>query len=307
MSEALPKITLITAVRNGAATMERALKSVEAQAYPNLEYFMMDAASTDGTVEIIERYRHLLHYFHSRSDNGPYDVYRQAFGMLSGEIVGFLSCDDWLEPGALHIIAAMHREAPETKIYGHAMQEHRLQPDGSIVENRLFQLPEGERFTLIDGLYCQGLTQFYHRDVIREHGEFAERRYKQLADRDFYIRLGLADLPKKVVDKTLYHFLVHPNSNSTSGAVPKTIEMLGETYRMAEDYATRNDFTPEQHSLFRDWLCFNAIRLAFFYFKAKNYPAGIRLLTHAFRQFPLSFLKNIINSKMPAPYRPISS
>ena len=51
-----PKISVITPVKNSKVMLEKAIKSLIAQNYPNLEYIVIDGASTDGTIEIIKKY-----------------------------------------------------------------------------------------------------------------------------------------------------------------------------------------------------------------------------------------------------------
>ena len=65
---AFPKISIITTVKNGGKTLEKAIESLIAQNYPNLEYIVMDGASTDNTVEIIKKYEKFITYWTSEND-----------------------------------------------------------------------------------------------------------------------------------------------------------------------------------------------------------------------------------------------
>jgi glycosyltransferase involved in cell wall biosynthesis len=303
-----PLITLITVVRNGAAHIEHALQSVQAQGYPNLRYIVMDGASTDGTQAIVERYRPLLHTFISRPDKGAYDATQQAFALAEGDIVGLLHADDWLAPDALSTLAQMHADDPLAEIFCFAMQEHRQQPDGGTRPTRIFRDPPGKRFGLSDALYCHGVNRFYSGETIRRFGQFNNARYVQMADRDMYMRMGEAGLRKAWTDKVLYHFLVHPQSNSTGGDLGKTIYFLKETAQIAQDWLARETPPGSQlatrNSHLINWYCFNQLRVSYFLLKAGRVREMLGLLRALFTRYPLRTMRNILCWKMPKAYRP---
>ncbi len=92
----LPLYTLITIVRNAAGTIEKTLRSVERQTYPAIEYIVVDAASTDGTVEILRRYEHLISHWCSEPDKGHADGQNKGVTLAKGDFIGFVYADDWL-------------------------------------------------------------------------------------------------------------------------------------------------------------------------------------------------------------------
>ena len=71
-----------------------------AQDYPNIEYIVVDGASTDGSLEILERYQGRLRYF-SEPDRGPADAAAKGFRQARGEIFAWLNADDTYLPGAV--------------------------------------------------------------------------------------------------------------------------------------------------------------------------------------------------------------
>jgi glycosyltransferase involved in cell wall biosynthesis len=91
-----PRISIVTVVFNGAATIEDTIKSVISQRYSELEYVIIDGGSTDGTVEIIKRYEAEISAWVSTPDHGIYDAMNKALDMVSGDFVLFLGCDDLL-------------------------------------------------------------------------------------------------------------------------------------------------------------------------------------------------------------------
>jgi glycosyltransferase involved in cell wall biosynthesis len=94
------KITIITAVYNNAENIAQAINSVFAQDYPNIEYIIIDGASSDGTKEIIEaqlmhRPLHMSVEFISERDNGVYDALNKGLHRASGDFIGQLHSDDF--------------------------------------------------------------------------------------------------------------------------------------------------------------------------------------------------------------------
>ena len=102
-----PRITVIIAVRNGAATLQRALDSVFEQTYADTELIVMDGASTDATPAIVERNAARIGYWVSEPDTGIYDAWNKALGHVTGDWICFLGADDRLHaPDVLERVAA---------------------------------------------------------------------------------------------------------------------------------------------------------------------------------------------------------
>lgn len=256
-----PLISLITVVKNGAATIERALKSVEAQGYERLEYIVFDGASTDGTQDIIARYRPLIAHYRSQPDGGSYAAAEEALALAKGDIIGFLHADDWLADGACAELARLHQQQPQAALYTFAMTEHALQGDGASQPTRLYCDPSANFFPLETALYCHGVNRFYGRSAL-PYLHFRTDRYPLVADRDLYIRLSLAALPAAQSHQVLYHFLTHPGSRSSDADSAMKITRLAETAQMALDHLA--EAKSEHTALFAHWYCFTALRLAFF-------------------------------------------
>jgi glycosyltransferase involved in cell wall biosynthesis len=88
------KISIITVVFNRVKTVERAIQSVLNQSYNDIEYIVVDGASTDGTIDIIERYKQRIHTIVSEKDKGMYDALNKGIKLATGDIVGILHGDD---------------------------------------------------------------------------------------------------------------------------------------------------------------------------------------------------------------------
>ena len=92
------KISLITTTYNSAGTLRDTMESVLGQTYTDVEYIVVDGASSDGTVEIIKEYEPRFGgrmRWISEKDKGLYDAMNKGIGMATGDIVGILNSDDF--------------------------------------------------------------------------------------------------------------------------------------------------------------------------------------------------------------------
>jgi glycosyltransferase involved in cell wall biosynthesis len=88
------KISVITVCYNSATTLEETIQSVLNQTHPDLEYIVIDGASTDGTLEIISKYRNRIQHVVSEPDKGIYDAMNKGLKLATGDIIGILNSDD---------------------------------------------------------------------------------------------------------------------------------------------------------------------------------------------------------------------
>ncbi len=96
-----PLISIITVVFNGVSYLQETIESVINQDYDNVEYIIIDGASTDGTFDIIKKYDDKIDYWVSEPDNGIYDAMNKGISLCAGEIIGIINADDYYSNGAL--------------------------------------------------------------------------------------------------------------------------------------------------------------------------------------------------------------
>ena len=102
------KFSIITICYNSEKTIERTLKSVLNQSYKDYEYIIVDGASSEATLDIVQQYNLLFEgrmRWKSEPDMGIYNAMNKGIEISSGDIIGIVNSDDWLEPDALDIIA----------------------------------------------------------------------------------------------------------------------------------------------------------------------------------------------------------
>ena len=92
----IPLVTIITVVFNCASKLERAILSVLAQTYQNIEYIIIDGGSTDGCLEIINKYADKIDYFISQPDKGIYDAMNKGLALSQGDFIGIVNADDMM-------------------------------------------------------------------------------------------------------------------------------------------------------------------------------------------------------------------
>lgn len=89
-----PKFSVITVTYNAEKVLEDTIQSVIAQTYHHVEYIIVDGASKDGTLSIIDRYRPRIHTVVSEPDKGLYDAMNKGIALASGDYLCFLNAGD---------------------------------------------------------------------------------------------------------------------------------------------------------------------------------------------------------------------
>jgi glycosyltransferase len=113
------QITVITAVYNRHSTIANTIESVLRQTFTDLEKVVIDGGSTDGTLEILRRYRNKLNLIVSEPDLGIYDALNKGITKANGDVVGFLHSDDlYFNEQVLSKIAEKFADPKVNGVYG---------------------------------------------------------------------------------------------------------------------------------------------------------------------------------------------
>lgn len=115
-------VSIITPSFNQAKYLEQTIRSVLSQDHPRIEYIVMDGASTDGSVDTIEKYADELTYWESQKDNGQADAINKGFARAAGDIIAWLNSDDFYLPGTMSAAVKIFDENPDVVlVYGNML------------------------------------------------------------------------------------------------------------------------------------------------------------------------------------------
>jgi glycosyltransferase involved in cell wall biosynthesis len=110
-----PRLSIITIVYNNVRDIERTLKSIISQTYNNIEYIVIDGASTDGTMEILNKYKQHINQLITEPDKGIYDAMNKGLALATGHYVLFMNSGD--EIYSPDTVANIFDTAPDADIY----------------------------------------------------------------------------------------------------------------------------------------------------------------------------------------------
>ena len=147
-----PLVSIITPSYNQAQYLDDTIQSVLRQDYSNLEYIVVDGGSTDGSQEIIAKYKDKLAWSVSEPDQGQADAINKGFRKAKGEIIAWLNSDDLYLPGVISSAVAAFQNNPDAGlIYGDAVS---ADADGKLLNELRFS-----RWQTLDLLQFKVLCQ----------------------------------------------------------------------------------------------------------------------------------------------------
>lgn len=211
-SSTLPRIALVTPVLNSARYLEQTIQSVLLQHYPNLDYFIVDGASTDGSLDIIRKYDSQISGWLSEPDQGMYDAINKGFARTTGEIMGWISATDMLQVGGLFVAGDVFRDLPTVQwITGRRTV---FGDDGATV--RVDPLMRWSRLRFLLGASSRHIQQestFWRRRLWDKAGAYVDASSRIASDFELWIRFfRYAQLHS--VDSLIGGFREHPDSGS---------------------------------------------------------------------------------------------
>lgn len=232
-----PRISIVTPSLNQAPFLEATIKSVLSQGYPNLQYGIVDGGSTDGSLEIIDRYRDQLDYVVVESDRGQSDAINKGFARADGDVIGWLCSDDVYTPGALAAVGEVFRGDPATQwIVGHCRH---VDTEGQPLDPALARGASPE-CTLADLLLGRGGVcfpqpgSFWSRSLMQKVGPLDESLHYQM-DYDLWCRFLASGVGPVLLDRELAYYRLHELSKTCS-AQPRFMQ---ERIRLRSRYAPR--------------------------------------------------------------------
>ncbi|MEO8056580.1 MAG: glycosyltransferase family 2 protein [Acidobacteriota bacterium] len=213
MTNALPKISLVTPSLNQGKFIRATIESVLTQGYPALEYAVQDGGSTDGTLAILQEYAERVPFV-SEKDAGQADAINRGLARTTGEVLGYLNSDDVLEPGALHAVGEAFAADPDLVfVWGRARY---LDEAGRPLSPYLVRPDAIER--LADACFIAQPAAFFRRRVWEEIGPFDASLHHTM-DYDYWLRIA-AKYPTsrtKFLDRDLAGCRMHADAKTVAG------------------------------------------------------------------------------------------
>ncbi len=198
------KVTIITVCHNSAETIEETIESVIGQSYRNIDYIVIDGASTDQTTTIIQKYRRHINTFISEPDTGIYDAMNKGLRHARGDVIGFLNSDDYYPSTKTIANIVEHFRAAENPqiIFGSVIFINPRINDTKKI-TRHYSVNWFRPWMLRFGWMPPHPATFIRKEVYDQVGEYSTD-YKISADYEMFVRLLLLKkIPYLPINKLL--------------------------------------------------------------------------------------------------------
>ncbi|MFN0103810.1 MAG: glycosyltransferase [Bryobacteraceae bacterium] len=237
--ERWPLISVVTPSFNQGKYLEETILSVAGQGYPRIEHIVMDGGSTDETITVLQRYRHLLAAAVSEKDRGQSNAINKGMALATGDILTWLNSDDMLAPGALAAVAMGFHTSSADIVAGIAT----LRANGATIGHHLTSCEPGplplDDLLDLDGGWNAGKF-FYQPEVMfsraiweRAGGMVREDLHYSM-DYDLWVRMAEAGGTVHAIGHPVAWFRVHEEQKTNAEAMFKA-----ELRRYVDDFHAR--------------------------------------------------------------------
>jgi len=207
-----PKVSIVTPSFRQGDFIERTIRSVLDQQYPNLEYFVQDGGSTDNTVPVLKRYESKLSGWVSGKDGGQSQAINLGFAHTTGDIMAWLNSDDLLLPGSIAIVIDYFNKHPEVDVvYG-----NRLLIDENDMEIGRWLLPGHDSDVLSWVDYIPQETMFWRRRLWDKVGGKVDDSFRFAMDWDLLVRFREAGARFAHIPHFLGGFRIHEQQKTSA-------------------------------------------------------------------------------------------
>ena len=181
-----PRITIVTPSFNQATYLERTIKSVLDQGYPNLEYIVVDGGSTDGSEEIIRKYESQLSWWVSEKDRGQAHAINKGLQRATGEWVAWQNSDDIYYYQAFSNLAALAKKNPQADLI---IGDVYLIDEFDVPFRELRYTKPSYKSLIAEGYVLTNQAAFWRRDLQQKTG-LIDENYHCSFDYDWFLRLA---------------------------------------------------------------------------------------------------------------------
>lgn len=176
-------VSVVTPSYNQAGYIEDTIRSVANQTHEPVDHVVVDGESTDGTVDILERYDDSIEWV-SEPDDGQSDAINKGFDRVDGDIVGWLNSDDvYFDVGVLERVADYFARTGADVIYGDMAL---IGPDSDILSIQV--VPDFDYDRLLRGCFIEQPALFFRGHVLEDNRLDTDLEY--VMDYEFWLRLA---------------------------------------------------------------------------------------------------------------------
>ncbi len=215
-----PKISIVAPVLNQGAFIEETIRSVLLQEYPDYEHLIIDGGSTDGTLDVIERYSSWVRCI-TEKDTGQSAALNRGLKMAEGELVGWQNSDDFYGLDNFKEAALGAVKYPDSDIYHGTVRGF---PGDDFRPPWLFEVcEEFSQAGLLDRMCVMNQSMFFRR-VVFERGLSVREDMHYSMDSEFFWRLSLEGFRFKLVPEMIGYYRQHKAAKSTNFSVRGDLE-----------------------------------------------------------------------------------
>lgn len=177
-------VSIVVAVLDGRATLQRCLESIAGQDHPNKQLIVIDGGSTDGTLEILERNEQVIAHWETGADGGIYPAWNKALEHATGDWICFLGADDYyLDPSAVRDMAALGEAEGADLVCGRVWYVNE-RGERQFTHGRPWSWERMKR------RHSVSHTGMLHRSRLFEHHGSFDEGLRIAGDYEFLLRLG---------------------------------------------------------------------------------------------------------------------
>lgn len=232
----LPKISIVIPSYNKVNYITATLQSIVDQKYPNLEVLVQDGGSTDGTVDVINKFAKKypkIFKWVSKKDNGQVDAINTGFKNASGEIFAYINADDVFSKSSLLKVGKMFTENPDclwVTGYGDIINDKGKVISSWVTKYKNFLLRLNSYEALLAINFITQPSTFIRKTAYLKYGPFAGTK-KYVMEYELWLKLGKISMPCVIKELLSSFRLTTDNISSTSSR-----ELLSIDYKLAQKY-----------------------------------------------------------------------
>lgn len=240
LPEKAPKISVVICSYNQGEFLEKCIRSILDQRYPNLELIVVDGNSTDNSISLLEQYRAAFAHLIIEDDNGQSDALNKGFSLSTGDIMTWVCSDDGLEPGSLLTVAKTFVQNDELDVVVGGCRRIGMRGENLSVHHTHLPYEEQVRLSFGDmisfghtwlrGFYFIQPELFWSRRVWEKSGAYIKNHMFFAMDYELFLRFALAGAQAFHIKKCLAFALVHDAQKSAHQGrnLPTIMRMMDE-------------------------------------------------------------------------------